>query len=191
MTITTPGTTQQGQNTGCIFLGRVLQFTNATSYKIYTVVGQQRTSSGQEVTALGTANDTAKQTLITVPNLIDTVAVPSSLTITKVVTPNAQQVGAIGLIASLGSYSGNDLVSGTGTVDIIPLIGTTLASNETNTVNETKGMLDSERNPGKIIICLNASSSGIGGRRAAIVLGGNNKKLGTEVIIDETLTECA
>lgn len=188
----------QGTNAGCIYLGRVLAFTNTETYRAYTVVGQQKGADGQEVTALGDEPNEAKQTLITpsdsqpnVPDATSSFELPWGITVTEVHTPlpGAANTGAVGFIATFGSYStsGEDLVSGSSGLSSIPLTSTNLSSGAEALVTATQSMTDAQRNPGRIVVCL---LSGGGDRRAAILIGGNNSSTGTEVVIDDVPGEC-
>lgn len=185
-------TDTKGTNKGCIFLGKVLQFTEGSDYNAYTVVARQRTSDNTEVTELGNSPAGAMQTLITdlqAAGSVDHYRLPWGITVQKVVVvPGGQNIGAFGLISSLGTYGGSDntdLQSGNSSLDLIPLSGTDRASSTAKIVEETADMEDNERNPGTIILCLR---SGVGGRKAAITLG-NNNKLGTEVTLDEAVPQ--
>lgn len=61
------GTVQQGANDKCIFIGKAVQF-NKNSFDIYTLAGNKKNSSGQDITSLGDpdlkalANTTTVQT---------------------------------------------------------------------------------------------------------------------------------
>lgn len=52
--VLTAGSTEQGTNSGCIFMGKAMQFdifnTSPEQFSVYTVAGLQKTSSGAEVT---------------------------------------------------------------------------------------------------------------------------------------------
>lgn len=189
---------QQGGNEGCLFLGRVLQFTTGESYYAYTVVGQQKGASGKEVTSLGTGQDEARQTLITptdsqptLPDATDEYRLPWGITVSKIATPivATPTIGSLGFISSFGTYNdtGTDLVSGTTSLNLIPLLGSALTNDKATLLTEVNNMGDDPQNPGRIVICL---SSGEGDRRAAIIIGGSNNNIGTEVLIDNVPGEC-
>lgn len=191
--------TQQGANTGCIYLGRVMQFTTGDEYAAYTVVGQQRDRNGQEVSELGTWQDQARQTLITppegssdIPDATARYVMPWGITVDKIVAPGGQQIGAFSFMNSLGSYSGTDLASGSTSLNLIPLLtttlGTDLSSNVNALIDATENMASDPVNPGSIVVCLR---SGGGDRQAAIIIGGNNSNTSTEVVIDNVPEACS
>lgn len=194
--------TGQGANKGCLFLGRMLQFTAGETYVVYTVVGQQLGANDKEVTSLGQGTDQARQTLITptpaqsnLPDATASYRLPWGIRVTRIATSQVggTAIGTFGFIYSFGSYDaeGVNLVSGTtGLNTIVPLANTGLLGDPPDvqpTVTATENMTNSAQNPGKIVICLR---SGGGDRQAAIVIGGNNNTTGTEVMIDTVPTEC-
>jgi len=185
--ITTSGAKAQGANEGCIYLGRVLQFTGNDVYRAYTIVGQQRTSTGQEVTTLGGTNDTAKQTVITPttvhptwPDATATFRLPWGITVKKVIPPSAVPVGAIAFVSSFGSYGASGLNSGSSVLNSVPLVGSSLTSNATQIASETEGMATDPVNPGRILVCLLSAG---GDRQAAIIIGGSNNNTSTDVVM--------
>jgi type II secretory pathway pseudopilin PulG len=189
---------KQGTNEGCIFLGRVLQFkTGAKEFTVFTMVGQQYNNENKIVTSYGSTPSDARQTLIAqapgqngAPNATETFELPWGITVTQVSTSaaDAPTVGAIGFVSSLGTIAsnGSDLVSGASSLSAVPIKGTSLTGTDnTLMVSRTKAMTNSWLNPGRIVLCL---SSGSGGKRAAIVIGGNNSNTRTEILYD--LAEC-
>lgn len=188
----------QGENEGCIVLGRVLQFNQGENYTAYTVIGQQTGADGRTVTTLGSDADSARQTLLTpsdtqpnYPEANETFELPWGITVEKIVAPSVtpSTLGSFGFISTLGSFNatGSDLVSGSSSISLMPLRSTDLTSNIQATVNATKALVDSERNSSQIILCLR---SGGDDRRAAIIVGSNNNSVGTEVMIDNVPGEC-
>lgn len=201
----TNATTDQGKNEGCIFLGRVLQFSETDSYIAYTVVGQQVGADGRTVTTLGSTPNSARQTLLTpsdsqpnYPEANATYELPWGITVEKVVAPEASAlpIGAFGFISTLGSFNatGSDLVSGSSSTSLMPLLNTNRLTNVPPSlsgaqpaVNATQALEDSGRNSSQVILCLR---SGGGDRQAAIVIGANNNSVGTEVQIDSVPEAC-
>jgi len=194
--VSTVGPNQQGANKGCLFLGRMLQFTS-NSYKVYTVVGRQQTSTGAEVTELGPGIDGAHQTLITPtstqvgwPDASETFTMPWGITVDRIVTTlSTPRVGSFGFLYSLGSYDseGVNLSSGTTGLNSVVPPGTDLTSSPDAMVAATKLLTNAQQNPGRIVICLR---SGGGDKQAAIVIGGNNNNTGTEVELGSLPGEC-
>lgn len=195
-------TKAQGQNQGCIFLGRVLQFTTGDTYTAYTVVGQQTGADGRVVTSLGTTPNTARQTLLTkaasqpdFPDAEENFELPWGITIDKIVAPDAtpSAVGGFGFITTLGNYgaNGSDLVSGSSSMSLLPLLNTGLSASpqagEQGAISSTQAMTDADRDISPIILCMKSAG---GDRKAAIIIGGNNNNVGTEVFIDQVPEQC-
>lgn len=192
----TAAAAKQGENAGCTFLGRMLQFTTGNTYTAYTVAGQQYGADGKEVTTLGPGQNSARQTLIAqtpsqpdVPTVADSFVLPWGITVTRVATPGAASVetGAVGFVSTLGAYSGSNLVSGTTGVGVVTLANTNRSTSLDSLVLATKAMTDAARSSGQVILCLR---SGGGDRQAAIIIGGNNSNTGTEVMIDTVPPGC-
>lgn len=199
--ITDDSSTEQGKNTNCIFLGRVIAFSKGSSYKVYTMIGQREGSNNKIVTQYGNQDTTrAMQTLVTpiptLPNQDDApdafaeFDIPWGITIKRIVrSPSNNEIGAFGFVYSLGSFdtNGTDLTSAATSLNLVPLAGTGLNGSTLELVNKTKDIRNNDLNPGKITLCLQA---GNGGRQAAITIGGNNNNVGTEVVLDNVPAEC-
>jgi hypothetical protein len=185
------GTTQQGANAGganagCIYLGRAVQFapqgTTGQSYRLYSVIGRQKTATGKTVQNLA---ETIPTTL-TYGNSISDFTVGNGATIAWVsyyngATPQGR-IGAITMFGSLGQFSGNNLASGSSETSIYPL--TTQGSNVSD-VNATQttiiSLIDNMylvatpvQNPsGGVKICINSGGTN---QSAIITIGGSNRR---------------
>lgn len=189
---------QQGANTGCVFLGKAVRFSQGSDYKVYTVVGLQR-SDGQEVTNIASADPTAiarfEGDALTVPDITENFSMPWGVAATRVYFEKdgvKTDIGGLGLILSLGSYTqdeDNQLVSGSQTASLLPLTETTLGSSDA--IFKAQGienMQEADRSAAdRIVICL---SSGGSDRKAAIIIGGSGRQLSTETQIDNVPDGC-
>lgn len=200
---------EQGTNTDCLFLGKVMQLgvqhagicpdatgTECNDIAVYTVVGLRTTAAGSQVSSLAEA----KPILITKvtptdtnsnPNNIDfkkTFTLATGLHVTKVINlSDGSTVGAIGFVSTLASYNGSDLVSGSQKVQIIPVKNTAIGQDASAIASEVKynyatSFNESLANPnGGLLICL---QSGTSSQKAGIKIGSKNREIGTDVLID-------
>lgn len=185
------GANTQGTNTGCVFLGKVVQFVAADSsdYNVFTVVGhrQTRESPPREVESLqGTPtfpNRGAEPITVTAPvDNTEAFKVPWGVKVSKViVTPqlpaSPYNVSAIGFILSFGqAVSAVDpsegLVSGSQNVDLVPVRGD---ANPGDVKEDIKEMKDEDRRPKQVTICFSDGDS----RSATITIGGAGRGLST------------
>lgn len=125
-----PGSTDQGANAGCIFVGKALQFdvaeTSPEQFAVLTVAGLQKTSSGSEVTSLSQARPTAvapASSSDTTPNLTVTNQLNGGLTTVDMWYDNGAGERPIGIVAFVNSFAapGSTIVSGTQQVGVAPV----------------------------------------------------------------------
>lgn len=147
--LTTVGAPEQGANTGCVFLGDVLQFAVGTAdpqpYNVYSVAGLQNGLNGSPASLFESkarliakgAGDPAS-----VPNVFETKLLLYGLTVTKMYYGGnaAQVIGAVGYAASLGNLATNDVSQ---QVDLIALRGTGLHANQSTGVKSINTSLAS------------------------------------------------
>ncbi len=178
----------QGTNEDCMFLGKVIRFGDGTTYSSYSVLGLRKTGDNLSST-LAEANPIIDE------KVSESYTLPWGVKVTKVVNVGGTppSISSVGTILSLGALSGAggpaDISSGSQTADLLPIVNSSGLSDGFSKVSlGVHEMRDSQRRPDKIIICL---VSGGGDRKAAIVLGGEGKQLGTETFIDSTFPECS
>lgn len=192
------GSTTQGQNLGCLFIGKVIQFGvqgsgNATNgwskYRIYSVAGRQF-ANGSAVQAPATFAD-AQPVAITIPNLIDNEVFKWGLAITSVCSPaptsptkcTGNTPGAIGFFGAFGSFdSSNTLQSGSQEVNIALIPGSKLDDPDEVGGIQSLGASGSVLSQPNILLCFQDGK----GRKASITLGGpNGQQLSTSISIGD------
>lgn len=142
----TSGTNNQGSNTGCVFLGKVVQFgvknTDPQQYETYTIAGLQSgtdlPSSQPVVIAPGVTTNNAPS----FPNASVSGALHNGLTVAWM-KYNGTNIGAVAFVSGQGQYSGSQLLSGTQQVSLVPVLGTSLNSTSPSAVDDINNHLAS------------------------------------------------
>ena len=182
------GTNNQGSNTGCIFLGKVLQFgesptTNPEHYIAYTIAGLQNNNGGSLATANANpwaiAPGTPGHPWSSFPDASVTNALHGGLTthsMDYVDSTGTHPIGAVAFISSLGQYSGGSLVSGSQQIDLYPVDGSALGDSSPTTVDKIDSNLaSSPPDPsGGVHICF---ASGGTNQSGLITIGSNGRNL--------------
>lgn len=181
------GSTGQGSNQDCVFLGKVMQFTvqgtNPEQYRTYTIAGLRgptvgATSPFQNVspTVVGVGNNYIDYSAVgTLEYGLSTVWMKSGGT----------NIGAVGFLmepGSLNSASASGFNSGAQQVDLIPLPGTSLGQSVNQSVNSITNSLqdvnltaDAPVNPvAGVQICF---ASGGTNQSGLISIGGSGRQL--------------
>jgi prepilin-type N-terminal cleavage/methylation domain-containing protein len=171
------GTTEQGSNTNCIFLGRAIQFGNAgkaDEYVVHTIAGFQG-NDGTLVSARPTAidRDSARQ--------IDTVR--NGLEVVKMRYVDGATSGPISGVAFLQGLgkidANNNIVSGSQQMSVVPLVnsGSAPSADISDVVNAIDNNLNDTTpvNPdGGVQICLASGGSDLWAQITIGSKGGNN-----------------
>ncbi|HSX35894.1 MAG TPA: prepilin-type N-terminal cleavage/methylation domain-containing protein [Patescibacteria group bacterium] len=177
------GANQQGTNSGCILLGKAIQFqvqgTSPEEFAVMPIAGLQKNISGQDVQLLSEARPIAIDPSITQK------ALQSGLTTLFMYYNTGASnvnVGEVAFVGSLASYSGGAIVSGSQQVNVIPVDNTNLGANIPSTESMLKTKLPtSPINPKNgVSICF---VSGTTNQSALIVIGGNRHTLGVTLTI--------
>jgi len=163
LTINSGGSPGQGANNGCIFLGKIIQFTasstSSTHFTTYTVAGSQLDATGQEVQSYQSASALAlAQASATPPasglyslrgsqtpleNGLNVVGVyyctttsTANCSVTSNDNPGSSSIGAVGFLSSLASPAGGGgLKSGSQHLNLTPISGSLLTSSPTSAVD--------------------------------------------------------
>ena len=165
-----------GTNSGCIFIGKVIQFAvepagSAERANVYTVAGI-RTSSGKVVTELAEAIPTLVDASTTSPdsvNLTQPFYLKYGLRVSKMYYDGnqANQIGAVAFMNTLGEYddTGANLASGSQRLNVTPIPNSHLhqTSNDAASTIQQKlraGAMQASQNPaGGVQICFDSGST--------------------------------
>ncbi len=190
--IQTGGTTKQGANTGCIFLGKVLQpgvsgggcsatsLKDCTTLNIYTVFGRRTAPNDSNKVAdsmTGGASSSGVRPKIA-DNLTQSIKLPNGLYVTSVNLNSASSpIGAFAVLQSLGTYTGNALNAGAQSLDTWPVSSPypRTSAQIVSAVGDSTFSATSA-NP-TIVICLEGGIN----QKASIALGADKGTLTTNV----------
>ena len=187
--IITPGVNKQGSNTGCIFLGKVLQFgvhgTSPEQYISYSIAGLQD-NNGSLVAAMPVAVAPGATTNTSYPNASVAGELHNGLHVVSM-KYNGISIGAVGFISSLGQYSGTTLLSGSQTIDLVPINTSALNTTSASTVDAiNQHLATSPQNPsGGVQICFASAGTNDSG---LITIGGGGRNISVTLQIKGNLT---
>lgn len=174
------GSTEQGANKGCIFIGKALQFavsgTDPEQLRVFTIAGLQRASGGAEITSYAEA----RPKIVSHPSIES--ASEGKHLLYGLTTASADygaaktSIGAIAFVNSLAQYSNGSVVSGAQQVNVIPVRQTSLGTSVGNAAKVIEDNLASSPvNPsGGIRLCF---VSGTTNQSGLITIGGNDRQL--------------
>jgi type II secretory pathway pseudopilin PulG len=153
----------------CVFIGRAIQFApdgDTKKVAIYTLVGKQRDSSGQEVSSLATAGP------LTLPT-VETKSIGVDITTDrfKCNSCSPQDIGTVSFFTTFHQYNSGSLTSGNSNADVVAVRNTSLgqASAAARTAIATTANL-SQINPASgVSVCLRSGGSN---QHAIIRIGG-------------------
>lgn len=132
------GNREQGTNTGCIFLGKALQFgessPNGSGLVVHTIAGLEDNSNGlaageaslDDADPTSVARGLATNSSATFPDASVTGPVLYGLTPVDMYYfegATRRTIGAVAFVNGLGRYEDSQLLSGTQQVDVIPVNG--------------------------------------------------------------------
>jgi type II secretory pathway pseudopilin PulG len=184
------GATNQGENTGCIFLGKVMQFdiagTDPEEFRVFTVAGLQRTGAGDEVKTYAEAMPKVVAPSTSSPSTPDATANGKLLyglsTGGMYYGTTTTNIGAIAFVNSLAEYSSGSIVSGAQHVNVIPINGTSLNATPTAAAEAINSRFTtSPINVGNgVHLCF---VSGGTDQSGLITIGSNNRQLSVTLSI--------
>ena len=180
ITVGAAGSQTQGSSDDCVFLGKSLQFTNGTDFKVISIAGRRYKSGNIESGSLAEA----KPVGITNPiDISEDKHFQSGLSVTCVglpsvcSTPTPPSAGAVMFIGSFpNTTTTGNLASGTQHISfgVVPVstLNDTQVEIDANIANSATApaFLD---DPNGVVICL-TDAGGTGNNRAKITLGGVN-----------------
>lgn len=176
--------TEQGSNTGCIFLGKAIQFgvrqTDPQNYIVHTIAGLQDNDDG----SLATARPKAV-------NVEGTPAVGQlrgglrAVSMRYVLDGSRTDIGAVAFVNGLGSYSDNMLMSGTQQLALVPVTNSGSVPNTTSdgvvsAIDSRLRQADELINPnGGVEVCF----AGSAGQWALLTIGSQGRTLSAKLDI--------
>ncbi len=189
----------QGENSGCIFIGRVLQFevggTNDEQYRIYSVAGLRQVS-GRDVSSFAETKPRAIAPTGSADDPPDGTEVgyyPSGLKIGKVTYTNTGIIyptDAVGFFSTFGvQTAAGGLKSGSISVNVVPL-GTGTTPNQLTMVGIINGLDTASpvTNPsGGMSVCFISTGSN---QIAIMSIGGSGRQLTVNMVIEDGTTIC-
>ncbi len=182
------GSTSQGANSDCTFMGKVVQFgvstTEPEQFIVYSVAGKRVNPAGTDVKNYVEAKPTVMTTNTAnptnTPTIVDTLQygltiVPGSLTYTEGATTTA--IGSIGFLSTLADFDADR--SGSQQVQLLPVKGSALnvtpAAAVASINNTASGLAASPVTPsGGVTMCFASGTTNQSGR---ISIGGNGREL--------------
>jgi len=184
----------QGTNTGCIFLGKAMQFgvanTDPQEYVTYTIAGlQNNTGTLASARPIAIAPGLTTNTAGNFPDASVHSALRSGLTAVRmqyVVGATKTNIGAVAFVSGLGQYNGTELLSGAQQVSLVPVLGsgsldplTTTPASVVDRINTALAL--SPVNPsGGIEICF---ASGSTNQSGLVTIGSNGRNLSVNLQI--------
>ena len=191
------GATNQGENTGCIFLGKVMQFgltgTDPEEFRVFTVAGLQRNSAGEEVTTYTEARPTVVSPSTSspgTPNATATGKLLYGLTTHEVYYGTVKtNIGAVAFVNSLAAYSSGSIISGAQQVQVIPINGTFLNVTQAQAAESINNRFTTSpiNVANGVKLCF---VSGGTNQSGLITIGSNNRQLSVTLSIKDNKT-CA
>lgn len=156
--------TEQGKNTGCLFLGKVLQFGidgDMTRYDVLTIVGRQSGESFIDATPQSIESAREQRSL------------QFGLTLARMTYNEVNPVGAVGFFTSYG-VDDSGMASGNQVLQTVPVIGTGLGApaNSVSSSRMVNGYDTASNPPDGIQICLVSAGTDQSG---LFTIGGNDR----------------
>ncbi|MDB5185916.1 MAG: prepilin-type N-terminal cleavage/methylation protein [Candidatus Saccharibacteria bacterium] len=192
--ITPAATGDQGRNSGCIFIGRAIQFApndtgSQESIRIYSIVGRrQAASSTRDVSSLAEAMPVPLSPRGGLPqvDVTETFPTPNNLVVKWARYNNGAGVSPATQTMTVGfftNFSNGSLQKGSArNVDVIPIPGTQVSSSKATTGQAIfAATAPTVVNPSDgVDICVENPS---GGQHAILNIGGNKRQLNTDIAI--------
>ncbi|HEX8762821.1 MAG TPA: type II secretion system protein [Candidatus Saccharimonadales bacterium] len=177
------GSTDQGENVGCTFLGKAIQFKVGSSdpeiMKIYTIAGLQRTTAGDEPTDYDQAEARVVAPSTSSPSTPDASEVKPLLY--GLTTTGTNTTGTIAFVNKL-SASADSIISGEQQVNVIPVTNTPYGLTQQVGAQRINSNLGSSTvNPaGGVSLCFKSGGTNQSG---LITIGSNGRQLSVTLSI--------
>lgn len=174
---TAAGSNDQGENVGCTFLGKAIQFRVGTSdpeiMKIYTIAGRQRTVAGDEPINYSQASARVVAPSTSSPSTPD--ATETKPLLYGLTTTGTNTTGTIAFVNKL-SASATSIISGEQQVNVIPVTNTPYGLSQQDGAQRINNNLGSSTvNPsGGVSLCFRSAGTNQSG---LITIGSNGRQL--------------
>jgi len=199
--ITNATGTAQGANTGCIFLGKAMQFrvgvSNPEQFAVHTIAGLQKDAAGNDVSTLGAAKPKAVGPSSAEPNLPDGDAIDTlqeGLTTYRMWYNSGagdKQISEVAFTNSLAPAAGSTVISGSQQVIVVPVddnaVNSEFGKSRVEGIDAINSSLaSSPASPsGGVFLCF---ASGGTNQSALITIGSNGRQLGVTLDIKSNKT---
>jgi len=181
------GSLDKGTNKDCSFIGRVIQFTNGNTFKVYSVAGLRQTNDARKNEVSNMTE--AKATALPSPQIID---LKNGLTV-KSVKDAGTSIGAVGFFTGFGTTDPKyGLLSGSLQAEFIGIENSSIVSPSApldvadiikNPASNFRTAYATKKNPSSgIVVCF---QSGTTNQHGTITIGGQNKAATTTLVIEE------
>jgi hypothetical protein len=193
------GSTAHGSNSGCIFVGKALQFgvgtANSGDFNSYTISGVQRGGAGgAETGSMAEANPAVVAPGIThngagYPDNTVSDRLQNGLTPARMWYNDGGsdvEIGAVAFTNSFAQFSSGSVVSGSGQVNVIPVVGTALGNTKAAIVEAMNGdgndrLTSSPSNPSQgVFICFDSGGTN---QYGIVRIGGERRTLSVTLTI--------
>ena len=192
------GSAGVGTNSGCVFVGKVMQFgvagTDPEQFVTYTLAGLQK-KAGATTEAV---NRTEAQPKVIAPTTSD-LTIPDRSLVSKLDNglttyrmwydsgAGPQYIGAVGFMQSFAKYTGSDINSGAQSVVTVAVAGTNLNTTQAVTAEAINANFPSSPfdTSGGIFICF---ASGSTNQSGLLSIGGNNRNQTVGLVIKNNKT---
>ena len=185
--------TQQGANSGCIFVGKAMQFgvsgTTPEQFSIFTVAGLQKSASGGEVNSLAQAQPKAIQAITTGHQLLGGLTTADMWYLSGGVK---KPIGIVTFANSLAPPGGSSVLFGTQQVNVVPVDDNQVNSALGRTNAQAASAIDtslatSTVNPASgVFLCFKSGGTNQSG---LITIGTNARQLSVTLSIKSS-TDC-
>jgi hypothetical protein len=187
----TAGSTDQGTNSGCILLGRALQFgitgTDPQQFIVYPLAARQLNTTGDQVQSLSEAGPkvvSPSSSLPNTPDSTDAQKLQYGLTVSKMYYNGDEnnKIGALAFVSTLAQYEGTEVLSGSQRLTMLAIGGTALDKNQTQGAEAINANLvsNSTSPSGGVSICFD---SGTTNQSGLVKIGGNNNQLSVTLTV--------
>lgn len=201
--ILNPGSgTEQGANSGCIFLGKAIQMgltgTDPEEFVVFPIAGLQKTAAGNEVTSLAEAAPVAiaPNSTESLPDNSITTQLQGGITSVRMTYTQAgvtRPIGVVAFVNKLASYTGQSIVSGSQQVSVVPVDDGSVDSALQRTALQgataiNTSLASSTQNPsGGVQICLMSG----GTKQSGLITIGNSARQLSVTLTIKSNTDCS